>query len=201
MAVVVRVKPAPELRREFAVWASERKVRTVSHDEFGVPLPLVPAIPERLLIGARLDSLPYVPSDPRRIPAAPVDDRERVVPLPAGRPVSRVTQEAVARIEAHTAAAAEAPAGGPETDGSAAPEAPAAEPVPATVPGVDADLIAQQMLEDATAPAVPEPAAAPASAAPENELTCVPCGRDFKTPGGKRSHDQQVHGTTSGEGA
>lgn len=57
MLSVIRVQPAPHLRRAFAVWAIAQtpKIRTVSESAFGVPPERFPAIPEHLLAGAFVD--------------------------------------------------------------------------------------------------------------------------------------------------
>lgn len=62
MRPMIQVQPTPELRRAFAVWATEQrpKVRTVSTTAFAVPAELFAAAPEEVLIGALVDGHRYV---------------------------------------------------------------------------------------------------------------------------------------------
>jgi hypothetical protein len=62
-ADLIRVRPAPERRAEFAAWAvvQQPKLRMVSHAEFGVPSRLYASMPEALLVGALVDGHLYVP--------------------------------------------------------------------------------------------------------------------------------------------
>ncbi|MFB7114835.1 hypothetical protein [Streptomyces sp. NPDC056291] len=62
---LIRVQPAPGLRRDFAMWAVAQnpKVRTVSQSEFAVPAREFTNMPERLLIGAIVDGHRYVSPD------------------------------------------------------------------------------------------------------------------------------------------
>lgn len=73
VSALIRVRPAVELRREFAGWAVAQtpKLRTVSESEFGVPADLFPAVPEELLVGALIDGQPYVPPAPEPVTGAP----------------------------------------------------------------------------------------------------------------------------------
>ncbi|MFI7467437.1 hypothetical protein [Nonomuraea sp. NPDC049646] len=66
--MIIRVRPAPELRRDFAAWAVDQqpKLRTVSEAEFGVPDDLLPDIPGHLLHGALIDGRPLC--DPPVLP-------------------------------------------------------------------------------------------------------------------------------------
>jgi hypothetical protein len=59
---MIHVQPTPELRRAFAVWATEQrpKVRTVSTVAFAVPPNLFVTAPEEILIGALVDGHRYV---------------------------------------------------------------------------------------------------------------------------------------------
>ncbi|MFI6290029.1 hypothetical protein ACIBEJ_00500 [Nonomuraea sp. NPDC050790] len=95
---MIRIWPRPDLRRAFAEWAVAQrpKVPTVSPSEFGVPDELVPAIPELLLQGARLDGQPYATPDPAPAPELPADpptesapdsgQEEQVLPAPTAEP-------------------------------------------------------------------------------------------------------------------
>ncbi|MFF4146875.1 hypothetical protein ACFY0A_37370 [Streptomyces sp. NPDC001698] len=62
---LIRVQPAPGLRRDFAAWAiaQDPKLRTVSQSEFAVPARQFTDMPERLLIGAIVDGHRYVSPD------------------------------------------------------------------------------------------------------------------------------------------
>lgn len=76
---MIKVKPAPEARRDFARWAVAQvpKIRTVSPVEFGVPDSLFTVVPEDLLYGALVDDQPYVPvmdTVPEGVPEGPEDD-------------------------------------------------------------------------------------------------------------------------------
>lgn len=83
---LIRVKARDQqTRRELARWSLPYKhlgVRTVSHSELGFPPEVFADIPERLLVGALVDSQPYQPA------AKPARGRRReggrvVLPRPA----------------------------------------------------------------------------------------------------------------------
>ncbi|MEU4406197.1 hypothetical protein AB0F88_16875 [Streptosporangium sp. NPDC023963] len=81
---MIKIWPRRDLRRDFARWAAPLGIRTVSVTEFAVPDSLIPAIPEELLAGARLDGQPYVAPAPEQQTmrgAAPPPGQE---PPPAG---------------------------------------------------------------------------------------------------------------------
>lgn len=62
MNQLIRIRPTPALRVEFARWAVAQrpKVDTVGLHEFGVPARLFAGMPERILIGALVDGHWYV---------------------------------------------------------------------------------------------------------------------------------------------
>jgi hypothetical protein len=70
MRDLIHVRPAPDLRRPFAVWATAQtpKIRTVTPDTFAVPAHLFVIAPEEVLIGATVDGHRYV---------SPVEDEQR----------------------------------------------------------------------------------------------------------------------------
>ncbi|MFF3441763.1 hypothetical protein [Streptosporangium sp. NPDC002721] len=81
---MIKIWPRRDLRRDFARWAAPLGIRTVSVTEFAVPDSLIPAIPEELLAGARLDGQLYVAPAPEQQTmrgAAPPPGQE---PPPAG---------------------------------------------------------------------------------------------------------------------
>jgi hypothetical protein len=59
---LIHVRPAPETRRDFAVWAVAQtpKVRTVSPTDFAVPVGLFAEVPEELMIGSLVNGHRYV---------------------------------------------------------------------------------------------------------------------------------------------
>jgi hypothetical protein len=71
MTEMIRVRPAADRRREFAIWAVAQspKLRTVGPEAFAVPADLLASVPEELLIGATLGGQPYVP-----VPVGPPED-------------------------------------------------------------------------------------------------------------------------------
>ncbi|MFJ3249068.1 hypothetical protein [Streptomyces sp. NPDC086782] len=90
---LIRVQPAPGLRRDFAVWAVAQnpKVRTVSQAVFAVPAPEFTDMPERLLIGALVDGHRYVsPDEAAELPGAGLPEREGI----PGEPLPPVPDEA-----------------------------------------------------------------------------------------------------------
>lgn len=77
MEKIVRVRPAADLRREFAKHvAGRRGVRMVSAWEFGLPPEVFTALPETLLEGAFVDSRPY-----QARPLAGHEQRRRTAPV------------------------------------------------------------------------------------------------------------------------
>lgn len=66
---LIHVRPAGDLRRDFARWAIQQapKLRTVSEVEFAVPAHLYTHMPEELLLGAVVDGRPYVPVEPEPV--------------------------------------------------------------------------------------------------------------------------------------
>lgn len=76
MTDTIIVKPAPELRAEFARWGLmyQPHFRTVSPNEFAVPAAAFTEAPEELLDGAVVDGHPYQ--------AIPVGERDAGQPAP-----------------------------------------------------------------------------------------------------------------------
>ncbi|CAL9613011.1 hypothetical protein SUDANB1_05666 [Streptomyces sp. enrichment culture] len=58
---MIKVRPAPGLRGEFARWAvaQDPPLNTCSHAEFGVPDDVYVHMPEELLIGSHVNGHPY----------------------------------------------------------------------------------------------------------------------------------------------
>lgn len=61
MTEMITVRPVPEKRAAFALWAVAQvpKVVTNSHDSFAVPVRLLTSVPEETLIGAVVDGHRY----------------------------------------------------------------------------------------------------------------------------------------------
>ncbi|MEU7323417.1 hypothetical protein ABZ682_23125 [Streptomyces griseoviridis] len=73
MSTFITVRPARELRADFARWAvaQDPKLRTVSPLDFAVPNGSFTGMPEHLLIGALVDGHPYVSPDEQGEPTEP----------------------------------------------------------------------------------------------------------------------------------
>jgi hypothetical protein len=111
---MIKVRPAPGIERECALWAIAYGVRLVSHSEFGVPDALYTDMPEELLIGSVVDGHPYrSPLEEEQQTAAPLEDEgapgEPLPQVPAPAPVLPATPHS-------TATAPPTPAGGPVCD-------------------------------------------------------------------------------------
>jgi hypothetical protein len=65
MTDLIYVRPAPALRRDFAIWAVAQtpKVRTTDPQTFAVPGRLFSEVPEPLMIGSTVDGHRYVSPD------------------------------------------------------------------------------------------------------------------------------------------
>lgn len=98
MRPMIQVQPTPELRRPFAVWATEQrpKVRTVSTTAFAVPVELFVSAPEEILIGALIDGHRYV---------SPVEDAALGRPGPGAPAPAPPGQEPAPAASVDTAAA------------------------------------------------------------------------------------------------
>lgn len=75
MTEMITVRPVPEKRAAFALWAVAQvpKVVTNSHDSFAVPVRLLTSVPEETLIGAVVDGHRY---------RSPLEDERVGVPAP-----------------------------------------------------------------------------------------------------------------------
>lgn len=108
---LIRVRPAPEKRHAFAVWAVAQtpKIRTVSTVEFAVPAAVFIAVPEEVLIGALVDGHRYV---------SPAEDAATGTPPPGAELTGVATEAAFLSAAADTATnPAECPAAADGGDG------------------------------------------------------------------------------------
>ncbi|MFF3665462.1 hypothetical protein [Microtetraspora malaysiensis] len=97
---MIKVRPAPAVRRAFAQWGRQHRIRTVSQSTFGVPADLFPQVPEELLAGAVIDGQPYIPPAPAAAAAEPVPEvvDQEPPPAPDGGPVTDGLDDAVGAL-------------------------------------------------------------------------------------------------------
>lgn len=160
---LIRIRPTPELRRDFAAWAVAQhpKVRTVSTTEFGVPADLFTDMPERLLIGSTVNDHRYV---------SPEEDQEQAEPDGVGPDLLGVFQPEREAIPGEPL---------PEVPADAYP--PDAVPLdpPEFAPLDDSDDSDDSDQSDRTAD--------------NGKPTCADCGRPFKNGRALNSHRRQAH--------
>lgn len=171
--IVVRVTPAPDMRRAFAEWAVEQtpKVRTISSRSFAVPPRLFTALPEYLLIGAMVDGHQYVPAGPE-----PDAEPEQAAVLPERECSAKCAGHLpLLPTEAYPPDAVLLDLVAEDTD----------QPPPSEVPGAP--------VADDDEPDEAEPASTPEAAADGHPCPDPLCGRIFDTARGLATHRRQAH--------
>ncbi|MFJ4702816.1 hypothetical protein ACIP5N_32150 [Streptomyces sp. NPDC088768] len=171
------VRPAPELRRDFARWAVAQrpKVRTASPTSFAVPTALFTEAPEEILIGSFVDGHRYVSPD------------EAAVEQPRLLDCGLCYEEDGEGVHPHP----ECTVGGPELVGVASPgfrEAVPGEPLPEAP--AEADGPDSTPLPDASDDSDSSDSSAEAL---EGVFPCGACDREFTSERGRDAHRRQKH--------